>query len=659
MMKNINTPLIFLKKIILLLLPFCSYKNSCAQFVVSGTINFQAQPVTGARITLFNNDTSFFRELRSNEFGKYQFSNVPIGKYTLGIAKLEYEYLDSIINLGSTLLNINFALKPETEKGKWNIIVQSPERLGGTDLGMLMPDGNIYYCHSTKDPFYFNPKNNDTIFAKGDTSVQGCVGPLLLNDEKVWFMGGTLKEIYGPGTRQVKTFDAKNKEWRRHTNMIDYRWYPTVSPLANGKILIAGGGGLNNPVRVKTSEVYDTKTGISIPVDTLSIGNEVSPIVPLLNGRTLMTHRPPQLFDPSTNQWELAADFVQSNRMSNGDHSDHELILMPNGNVIAIGYKNFNNILGTFVELYDPIANKWSLRSSINPIRSRAKTVLLPDKKILVAGGFKEDASNSSPVNSWNYMKRSDLYDVANDNWRPLADMNLFREYHAITTLVPDGRVIAVGGEGQPGNEPPLSIIEAYSPPYLFRGIRPEISNLSKSVFARGEKLSFNASKTDSVTAVQLMSCAINTHFMNSSNNRFIELKFEQKNGLITAELPVDSVQFPPGFYMLFIMVDDIPSVAHIVKALDSIAKINTRSLNKVINLSVYPNPFTKGISIQSAYPLQQFILFDVTGRPIVNQKYKGDDYFDLDNLLEGLYFLKLYFNNVESTVIKLIKLQK
>ena len=128
---------------------------------------------------------------------------------------------------------------------------------------------------------------------------------------------------------------------------------------------------------------------------------------------------------------------------------------------------------------------------------------------------------------------------------------------------------------------------------------------------------------------------------------------------MITAELPVDSVQFPPGFYMLFIMVDDIPSVAHIVKALDSIAKINTGTLNKVINLSVYPNPFTKGISIQSAYPLQQFILFDVTGRPIVNQKYKGDDYFDLDNLLEGLYFLKLYFNNVESTVIKLIKLQK
>ena len=36
---------------------------------------------------------------------------------------------------------------------------------------------------------------------------------------------------------------------------------------------------------------------------------------------------------------------------------------------------------------------------------------------------------------------------------------------------------------------------------------------------------------------------------MNSSNNLFIELKFEQKNNLVTAELPVDSVQFISGFY--------------------------------------------------------------------------------------------------------------
>ena len=658
MKKNINIPFILLKKLILFLLILSFYNSISAQLFVSGTITYQGQPLTGVRITLFNKDTSYFQEERTNMMGKYQFQNVPLGIYTIGAAKPEYQYVDSTINLNSSIVNFNLSLKTEFEKGRWDIIVQSPERLGGTDLGILMPDGNIFYCHSTKDPFYFSPKDNDTMLAKGDTSVQGCVGPLLLADEKVWFMGGTSKEVYGPGTRLVKTYDPKIKEWRRHPSMIDYRWYPSVSPLANGKVLIAGGGGLDNPIRVKTSEVYDPKTGISLPVDNLAIGNEVSPIVPLLTGKTLMTHRPPQLFDPSTNQWELAADFMQSNRMRNGDHSDHELVLMPDGNVVAIGYKNFNNILGTFVELYDPIANKWSLKSSIAPIRSRAKSVILPDKKILVAGGFKEDKNNSSPVNQWNYMKRADLYDLANDSWRQVSDMNYFREYHAIATLVPDGRVIVVGGEGEPGNEPPLSIIEAYKPPYLFRGVRPEISKLSKISFARGEKLNFNVSKTDSITAVQLMSCAINTHFMNSSNNRFIELKFEQKNGLVTSDLPIDSVQFPSGFYMLFVMVDDIPSVAQIIKALDSIAIIRTGTIEKTNKLNVYPNPFTEGIYIESTYPLQLVILYDVTGKPILNIKYQRESYLDFKDLSEGLYFLKLYDDTGHSSIIKLIKLR-
>ena len=135
-------------------------------------------------------------------------------------------------------------------------------------------------------------------------------------------------------------------------NMFDYRWYPSVSPLPNGNILIAGGGGLSNPLRVKTSEVYNTQTSTFTRIDDIAIGNEVSPILPLHNGKTLMTHRPPQLFDPVTNEWDLAGDFVQSNRMSNGDHSDHELVLLSNGSVLAIGFKPFNNPLGTFVEIY-------------------------------------------------------------------------------------------------------------------------------------------------------------------------------------------------------------------------------------------------------------------------------------------------------------------
>ncbi|MBK6785111.1 MAG: DUF1929 domain-containing protein [Saprospiraceae bacterium] len=642
-------------------LPLCLIFTSnilVAQYTIKGMITGQTQIISGARMTLFNSDTTYFIEERSDNFGMFYFSNVSAGAYKIGVAKSNYNYKESNIIINETNQDINFILDRETEKGKWDVIIKSPEPLGGTDLGVLMPNGKIYYCHDTKDPFYFDPKTNDTLSVMGSDSVQGCVGPILLADSTVWFFGGTLREIYGPGTKKVKKFDVRTTKWKTHQNMFDFRWYPSVSPLSNGQVIILGGGGLNNPIRVKTSEIYDPKSGISKPTGQIAIGNEVSPIVPLLNGKTLMTHCPPQLFDPTTNKWELAADFVQKNRMSNGDHSDHELVLMPDGDVFAFGYKPFNNNLGTFVEKYDVAANKWELKSSINPVRSRAKAIILPDKKILVAGGQKEDQNDVSPVNQWGYMKRSDLYHPETDTWRNLADLNYFREYHAILTLVPDGRIIAVGGEGQPGNEPPQSIIEAFKPPYLFRGVRPEISNLDKSNFSKGEELSFSVSKTDSITGLLLMANAVNTHFMNSSNNRFIELAFEQNNGKVTSLLPSDSLLLFDGFYMLFAMVDDIPSKAAIIQI--SGAKSIISNSNDIRNQEIVlcPNPTKDVVNCISNIPIIEIKLIDNSGRILLIKKDESIQSINLEGFEFGVYFVDMKLKDGSKIIRKISKIK-
>jgi hypothetical protein len=53
---------------------------------------------------------------------------------------------------------------------------------------------------------------------------------------------------------------------------------------------------------------------------------------------------------------------------------------------------------------------------------------------------------------------------------------------------------------------------------------------------------------------------------MNTGTNRFLSLNYTQSGNHITASLPSDSVKLIPGFYMLFIMVDDIPSVGKILQ---------------------------------------------------------------------------------------------
>ena len=530
----------------------------------------------------------------------------------------------------------------ETNQGNWEVIIQSPEALGGTDLGVLLPDGRIYYCHSTKDPFYFDPILNDTISALGSDSIQGCVGPLLEPGGKVWFMGGTLQEIYGPGTRKVKWFDPNTTVWKTQPKMLDYRWYPSVAILPDGNFLAAGGGNLNNPERTKTAEIYNPKTGFSFFTNDMVIGNEVSPIVVLYNGKVLMTHRPPQLFDPETNQWTNAGGFVQSPRTPNGDHSDCELVLMPDGEAIAIGYKTFTpGVYGSFVERYDPQLDEWRLGSSILPIRSRAKTCLLPDKKILVMGGFKEDTTTAN-TNQWGYMKLTDLYNPATDTWRRLDNLNYYREYHALSILVPDGRVIMVGGEGQPGNEPPFSVIEAFKPPYLFRGIRPEIKNLDASSFARGGIVSFDFTKTDSVTEVILMSNAVVTHFMNSGTNRYLSLPFQQEENHITATLPSDSIKLIPGYYMLFIMVDDIPSIGQILEVRNEVVTSTESPDSDGINVVLMPNPAGHELNIGTPETLLEFTfqIYDAYGRRVISGTNQYQ--IDIQELSAGVYFFVL-----------------
>ena len=83
------------------------------------------------------------------------------------------------------------------------------------------------------------------------------------------------------------------------------------------------------------------------------------------------------------------------------------------------------------------------------------------------------------PDDIMNQTKLTDLYDPMSNSWRSCADMNWLREYHAVTVLVPDGRVVTTAGTGGPAQPGVSNDVEAFEPPYLFRGIRPRIDAIS------------------------------------------------------------------------------------------------------------------------------------------------------------------------------------
>jgi hypothetical protein len=200
--------------------------------------------------------------------------------------------------------------------------------------------------------------------------------------------------------------------------------------------------------------------------------------------------------------------------------------------------------------------------------------LILPDGKVLAFGGQYSGPTpalvplaNAGTIP--NCTKVADLYDPASNAWRPLADMNRFIHYHNVTVLAPDGRVIATGGAGLTANRSFAgddSSIEAFEPPHLFRGVRPRIDWLSTNDLVQGSNLTLRVSLTEAVTRLVLVSARATTHWVDSGPQRFLSLDFTQTGSLIEASLPSDAIRALAGYYILFALVDDIPSVGRIVR---------------------------------------------------------------------------------------------
>gem|GEM_PF-2046124 len=133
----------------------------------------------------------------------------------------------------------------------------------------------------------------------------------------------------------------------------------------------------------------------------------------------------------------------------------HTATLLPNGKVLVAG--GFSN--GTTVsnaELYNPASGSWSNTGDFNFARQNHTATLLPNGKVLVAGGY--DNALFFPFN------KAELYDPATGSWSNTGDLN-FARYSHTATLLANGKVLVSGGIGTDGiTTNLLSKAELYDP---------------------------------------------------------------------------------------------------------------------------------------------------------------------------------------------------
>jgi hypothetical protein len=132
----------------------------------------------------------------------------------------------------------------------------------------------------------------------------------------------------------------------------------------------------------------------------------------------------------------------------------HTAALLPNGKVLVAGGVINSGGYGGYpstTELYDPQTGTWSTTGSMRSGRLGHTATLLPDGKALVAGGHDGDEVSAT----------AELYDLSTSTWRAASNMNIARFWHT-ATLLPNGKVLVAGGSNQAGQI--LSSVELYDP---------------------------------------------------------------------------------------------------------------------------------------------------------------------------------------------------
>ena len=288
----------------------------------------------------------------------------------------------------------------------------------------------------------------------------------LLPDGEVLIAGGSNARGY---LRSAELYDPATGRFTETGSMPTSRILATATLLPDGQVLIVGGldgvpdpnGDLHLPA---TALLYDPFTGAFTATGSLHTPREAATATLLGDGRVLVAggdapYGPPvmaaELYDPATGTFTPTGSLRVPRSYATAT-------LLGDGQVLVAGGDSWlpqgDGSTWSSAELYDPATGTFTLTGSMTTARMFATASLLPDGRVLVAGGDRDMGPNlgigSHPLAS------AELYDPATGTFTPTTSMTTARAQATATALL-DGRVLIAGGTNDSGG---LSSAELYQP---------------------------------------------------------------------------------------------------------------------------------------------------------------------------------------------------
>lgn len=208
-----------------------------------------------------------------------------------------------------------------------------------------------------------------------------------LPDGTVLIVGGCARDGCDGQLASAERFDPKTGRFQRINGMARPRTGHTATPLADGRVLVAGGWSLGQ----------------------VTAGTEV--------------------FDPATGRFAPAGPMLTP-------RAGHTATALADGRVLMIGGERANQVAVAEVEVFDPATGAFTRLGALAEPRIAHRTALLADGRVLVVGG-RAGRDRALSTTEW--------FDPASGRATPGPRLTAPRHKFALTRLA-DGRLLVVAG---------------------------------------------------------------------------------------------------------------------------------------------------------------------------------------------------------------------
>jgi hypothetical protein len=397
-----------------------------------------------------------------------------------------------------------------------------------------------------------------------------CSGYAKLADGNLFVAGGN-KNQATDGILRTYVFNYGAESWTRSADMLVERWYPSLIALNNSEMLIVGGSESNGAPEVRAAN------GAIRALPNLNLPYFRTRQYPFMqtapNGRVAYFGPQPQLMQIDTGGSGAVFNGAARDSILR-DYGSYGLFDAVAGRVLVSGGNyGANSTSATVVTMNSSAA---VATGSMAIGRRQHQLTVLPDGSVLATGGIRDSVREKDLVDLSRSVYHAEVWNPSTGGWTQLAPQAIARQYHSAALLLPDGRVLSAGG-GKCGACQLAGYenynYEFFSPPYLFKkdgsgqlAPRPIIQS-APGVVQVNTQFVIRSQQAARISKAALIRLGSPTHGVDFEQ-RYVPLSIIGAAGDdLTVNAPANLSIAQAGYYMLFIVDSDgAPSVASIVR---------------------------------------------------------------------------------------------